>query len=93
MEMSHYTQTKGTHYKSMVKPALVNEFYSANSQLARTKLCSSNFIAINVNRADWNFESNRSLRKGTYSLKWKEANLLIAKTQLIGMISNDTILP
>ena len=38
-------------------------FSSANRRLARTKLYSSNQIAISVNRSDWHFESNRSVRK------------------------------
>ena len=39
------------------------QFCSANIRPAQTKLYSSNFITISVNRSDWHFEFNRSVRK------------------------------
>ena len=45
------------------------QFYSTNRWLARTKLYSSNFIAISVNNSDWRFESDRSVRICLYPLK------------------------
>ena len=35
------------------------QFCSANIRPARTKLCSSNFIAISINSFDWQFEFNK----------------------------------
>ena len=43
------------------------QFYLDNGQLAQTKLYSSNFIAISVNKSDWHFEPNRLFRKCTHS--------------------------
>ena len=49
------------------------QFYSANWRPARTKLCSSNALAYSINRSDWHFESNRSVRKLILSLKWHKS--------------------
>ena len=46
------------------------QVYSANRRLAPTKIYPSNFIAISVKSSYWHFESNRSVRKWTHSLKW-----------------------
>ena len=60
-------------FKDMVDPSpacFPTQFYSANRQLVRTKLYSLNFTANSGKRLEWRFQSNRSVRKSTHSLKW-----------------------
>ena len=51
-------------YKVLLSRVIIPvQFYSAKRRLVRTKLYLSNLMTISVSRSDWNFESNRSVRK------------------------------